>query len=115
MAILIMNGRGEALSGLVSHMLELMFLSGLLFRQVLWVCGAMMLIFVATSMYEGMGLAELLFEAVSPLMTVGIGGFVYYEMEKTSRRAFLERGQAASDGLTGLKNRRTFDEHLRRV
>lgn len=117
--IQMVGGRGEALSGFATHMLGLILLSGLLFRQVLWICGAMMLVFIGMALLQGIALITLLFDAVTPLMTVGIGGFVYYEIEKVSRRAFLEQGnaveQAANDVLTGLKNRRTFNEHLQRI
>ena len=43
-------------------------------------------------------------------------GFVALHLERTSRRSFLESHLIADlaqrDALTGLKNRRVFDEHL---
>ena len=45
-----------------------------------------------------------------------VGAIASYTFETTSRRHFLESGllreMAWRDGLTGLKNRRAFDEHL---
>jgi diguanylate cyclase (GGDEF)-like protein len=45
-----------------------------------------------------------------------IVGVAYFQQATRYRKAFLERGLiadlAARDGLTGLKNRRAFDEHL---
>lgn len=49
----------------------------------------------------------------------GIGGFCCYQLEYTVRRSFLESkvlGQLAErDGLTGLYNRRSFDEYIERI
>jgi len=48
-----------------------------------------------------------------------IGGLAFRNQGIRFRRTFLERGliaeMAARDGLTGLKNRRAFDEHLTRT
>jgi diguanylate cyclase (GGDEF)-like protein len=50
---------------------------------------------------------------------VVIGGIAFRHQGTRFRRTFLEHGviteMAARDGLTGLKNRRAFDEHLIRV
>jgi len=58
--------------------------------------------------------------ATSMLLVVnGIGGFCCYQLEYTVRRSFLESkvlGQLAErDGLTGLYNRRSFDEYIERI
>jgi diguanylate cyclase (GGDEF)-like protein len=49
-------------------------------------------------------------------MILTMVGFTYYQQAVRYRKGFLERGMiadlAARDGLTGLKNRRAFDEHL---
>jgi len=51
--------------------------------------------------------------------TALIGGLAFRQQGIRFRRTFLERGliaeMAARDGLTGLKNRRAFDEHLTRT
>jgi diguanylate cyclase (GGDEF)-like protein len=57
---------------------------------------------------------------VQPVGVIGvillIVGTAYFQQTLRVRKAFLERGLiadlAARDGLTGLKNRRAFDEHL---
>jgi diguanylate cyclase (GGDEF)-like protein len=47
-----------------------------------------------------------------------VGASVAFLQEKTSRMRFLEAGllreMVARDGLTGIQNRRTFDEHIQR-
>lgn len=58
--------------------------------------------------------------ATSMLLMVNvIGGFCCYQLEYTVRRSFLESkvlGQLAErDGLTGLYNRRSFDEYIERI
>jgi diguanylate cyclase (GGDEF)-like protein len=51
--------------------------------------------------------------------TALIGGLAFRHQGIRFRRSFLERGlideMAVRDGLTGLKNRRAFDEHLTRT
>src|SRR5262249_27210196 len=48
-----------------------------------------------------------------------IGGIAFRNQGIRFRRSFLERGlireMASRDGLTGLRNRRAFDEHLERA
>jgi diguanylate cyclase (GGDEF)-like protein len=53
------------------------------------------------------------------LLTSGITAFVYLDVEQSYRRNFLEDALigelVARDSLSGLMNRRAFDEHLLRV
>ena len=63
--------------------------------------------------------AESMFSISMLLIVNVIGGFCCYQLEHTVRRSFLESkvlGQLAErDGLTGVYNRRSFDEHLERI
>ncbi|NNM61643.1 MAG: GGDEF domain-containing protein [Steroidobacteraceae bacterium] len=59
------------------------------------------------------------YDALTLLMANLIGASVLYVHEKTSRGRFLEAGLlrelVARDGLTGIQNRRMFDQHIQRV
>jgi len=63
--------------------------------------------------------AETVFSISMLLIVNFIGGYCCYQLEHTVRRSFLESkvlGQLAEhDGLTGLYNRRSFDEHIERI
>jgi diguanylate cyclase (GGDEF)-like protein len=58
-------------------------------------------------------------DALAVLGTNLFGASVAYMHEKTSRKRFLEacllREMVARDGLTGIQNRRMFDQHIARV
>ena len=63
--------------------------------------------------------AELTYDAVTLLLAIVVGAAVGYNTEHTRRTAWLESRLldevAQRDGLTGLHNRRRFDEYLPRV
>lgn len=115
----ILGAHPEYLAPLVADAFAAYFFSGLLFRQAIIVTAlsAAALLFggwhftgtwapivsLGMHLYINMGMAA-------------IAGFAY---ERSARELFVEhsllREMAALDGLTGLKNRRSFDEHLERV
>jgi diguanylate cyclase (GGDEF)-like protein len=59
------------------------------------------------------------YDALSLVAANLIGASVAYMQERTSRSRFLEAGLlrelVARDGLTGIQNRRMFDQHIRRA
>ena len=75
--------------------------------------------------YLGVGTAlqlpgrEFAYNALAMVAANMFGASVVYMHEKTSRMRFLEacllREMVARDGLTGIQNRRMFDQHIQRV
>ncbi len=67
----------------------------------------------------GVNPAESVFSTSMLLLVNAIGAYCCYQLEHTVRRSFLESkvlGQLAErDGLTGLYNRRSFDEYMERI
>ena len=80
---------------------------------------------LVTFMYLAVGTALMLpgrefgHDALAVLGTNLFGASVAYVHEKTSRKRFLEacllREMVARDGLTGIQNRRMFDQHITRA
>jgi len=115
----LVDGRTEMLAGLAVNVIAAFFFSGLLFRQALVTCAVAIIAFAAAA--GAMHLPDILLVKSLVILTVTgvIGAIVARDAERTSRRSFLEgtliKQLAARDGLTGLMNRRAFDEHLLRV
>ncbi len=59
------------------------------------------------------------YDAIALVTANLLGASILYMHEKTSRTRFLEAGllreMVARDGLTGIQNRRMFDQHIQRV
>jgi diguanylate cyclase (GGDEF)-like protein len=112
----IATGQGEALAWLAAYSIGLLFLTGLRFGAAVQASLALILSFTMSLIWEGLPANGV----VQPVGVIGvillIVGTAYFQQTLRVRKAFLERGLiadlAARDGLTGLKNRRAFDEHL---
>lgn len=94
-------------------------LTGLQLRQSLLVNGAVLALLIASGWQQplsGIALASVIGNVAFAMFMAGV---VAVALEHSVRALYLENQRvaemAASDGLTGLKNRRAFDEHLRRV
>ena len=113
------EGRQDVLATLTTTLLGTLFLSGLLFRHAILNGVLMVVVFVVTALIMDMSVVTLGYSSVSALTALAVGGFVYYDMELTNRRAFLRQtiadSKANNDVLTGLANRRAFDEVLPRT
>jgi diguanylate cyclase (GGDEF)-like protein len=94
-------------------------LTGLQFRQSLLVNGAVLVLLMVNAWQQplpAIALASIIGHVAFAMFMAGV---VAVALERSVRALFLENQRvvemAASDGLTGLRNRRAFDEHLRRV
>ena len=92
------------------------FVLGLSFRSAVAGNVVAILFYVAAAIFKGMPGAELTYYVAMLVMTSVICAAGAYNLEHATRTAWLE-GQllaetALKDGLTGIANRRRFDEHL---
>jgi diguanylate cyclase (GGDEF)-like protein len=113
------TGAGEFFALLTPYSIGLYFLAGILYRAALQANIVMIVAFAATLIYLREPAAKIAELTAMLAATAVIGGLAFRHQGIRFRRSFLERGliaeMAARDGLTGLKNRRAFDEHLRRA
>ena len=118
-AQLVAEGSGSAMAFLTTLAFATFFLAGLLFYDALLVAGLGVVTFVAAGSYHGLGAESLAYDGTLLALVFGVSVFVAHGVEQSNRRFFLERGRlgdlAERDGLTTLRNRRAFDEHLTRV
>jgi len=95
------------------------FLTGLQFRRSLWVNGAALCVLVAYGYHQSWPATQVWPVVGHIAFAMVLAALVAMTLERSVRALYLENrrvGEMASrDGLTGLKNRRAFDEHLRRV
>ena len=118
-AQVVAEGGESSLAFLTTNAFATFFLAGLLFYDALLVAALGVLTFVVAGSYHGLPLDQLLYDGTLIALVAGVGTFIAYGVEESNRRFFLERGRlgdlAERDGLTGLRNRRAFDEQLLRV
>jgi diguanylate cyclase (GGDEF)-like protein len=118
-ALEIHAGHDEDLAALSVNLLGVFFFAGLLFRQALLACACMFVTFAFTAAAAHLAAAIFLKSMVVMAVTGGIAVIVYRDVEQSYRRSFLEgaliRELATRDSLSGLMNRRAFDDHLTRI
>src|ERR1700722_18552888 len=118
-ALALIIGRGEQLASLTVNLVAVFFFTGLMFRQALFTAIVMLIVFAAAAIAVNLPFAMVLKSMAIMLLTSGITAFVYLDVEQSYRRNFLEDALigelVARDSLSGLMNRRAFDEHLLRV
>jgi diguanylate cyclase (GGDEF)-like protein len=104
---------------LTSYSIAIYFLGGQMFREALIANALMILAHGTTLAYAGEPTESIIYYTCVLTITAAVGAFVYSGVERQLRTSFLERGlmgeMAARDGLTGLKNRGAFDDHLPRM
>jgi diguanylate cyclase (GGDEF)-like protein len=112
-------GRGAELSALTTTLVAISFFSGLMFRQALLPTAATLLSFFTTSIVIGVPLGDAGGNMLVLTLTAGISLLVGRDIDCSYRKSFLEsaiiRELVARDGLSGLMNRRSFDDHLCKV
>jgi diguanylate cyclase (GGDEF)-like protein len=95
------------------------FMGGLVFYHALAANVVVMLVYVAVGTALMLPDREFSYDALAILAANLFCASVVYMHEKTSRLRFLEAGilreMVARDGLTGIQNRRMFDQHIQRV
>jgi diguanylate cyclase (GGDEF)-like protein len=118
-APLIGDGHDEELANLTVYVIAAFFFSGLMFRTALCAAVAIIASFSATALALGLVSAVFLKGLLVLGFTAAMSATVYYDVERSARRSFLEDALIAEmierDGLTGLMNRRALDGYLLRV
>jgi diguanylate cyclase (GGDEF)-like protein len=95
------------------------FMGGLIFYHALAANMVVMLVYVAVGTALMLPDREFSYDALAMVAANLFCASVVYMHERTSRIRFLEacilREMVARDGLTGIQNRRMFDQHIQRV
>ena len=95
------------------------FMGGLIFYHALAANMIVMLVYLVAGTSLQLPSHEFAYDAMAMVATNLFGASIVYMHEKTSRIRFLEacllREMVARDGLTGIENRRMFDQHIHRV
>ncbi|HTW73524.1 MAG TPA: diguanylate cyclase [Steroidobacteraceae bacterium] len=112
------NGVGQMIGVLTINVIAVFFFAGLLFRAALLATGAILVAFTAAAVYYGGPGA--IAPSLPMLLLIAIIGIVgYRDIERSYRHNFLESALMAElvarDELSGLMNRRAFDEHMLRL
>jgi diguanylate cyclase (GGDEF)-like protein len=95
------------------------FMGGLIFYHAVAANAIVMFVYLAAGTALQLPGREFAYDAMAMIAANLFGASVVYMHEKTSRMRFLEacllREMVARDGLTGIQNRRMFDQHIQRV
>lgn len=114
-----LHGASYVLAGVVLVNLYATLLLGLLFGVALTAASVLMGVHVGLGLLVGLPLDELLYMTAILGAASVIGGITAYNLEHAHRTGFLEtrllNELAERDGLTGLYNRRMFDDFIRRL
>jgi diguanylate cyclase (GGDEF)-like protein len=114
-----LGGISTLFPSLMITILFIYLLSGLIFYHAVATNVFVMFVFLAVGTALNLPGREFSHDALAVLGTNLFGASVAYMHEKTSRKRFLEacllREMVARDGLTGIQNRRMFDQHITRV
>jgi diguanylate cyclase (GGDEF)-like protein len=112
-------GRGELFAVLTTWSLGLYYLCGILFSSALLANLVLLVSFGVAMSLSGEPAAHVAYLISFLSGVAAIGGIAFRNQGSRFRRSFLANcfvaELAARDGLTGLKNRRAFDEHLVRT
>jgi diguanylate cyclase (GGDEF)-like protein len=113
------RGAAEEMGGLMLLLIATFFFVGMLFRAALIASLAILIGFTTAAAINGVSLPLLLKCVLFLAIGTTLGIAICRDVERSYRKRFLEQSLINElvdrDGLTGLKNRRAFDEHLLRV
>jgi diguanylate cyclase (GGDEF)-like protein len=114
-----LGGISTLFPSLMITILFIYLMSGLIFYHAVAANVLVMFMYLAVGTALMLPGHEFSHDALAILGTNLFGASVAYMHEKTSRKRFLEacllREMVARDGLTGIQNRRMFDQHIARV
>ncbi|MGI9292294.1 MAG: GGDEF domain-containing protein [Gammaproteobacteria bacterium] len=109
-------GQGYYFAGQIGWIFIIWSMLGLMFTTAAGLCAVISLIYLVCATYVGLPSEQVFFEGFMLLNVNLLGGYSCYKYEYATRRTFLESHMleelAERDGLTGLYNRRAFDEHM---
>jgi diguanylate cyclase (GGDEF)-like protein len=115
-AIAVAGGHYEQLGNLMVILFGGFFFAGLLLPQAVLATISTMLAFGYAAYWVGLPFALCMKSTAIMAVAAGIAAFVYRDVERAYRRNFLESALIGElvvrDGLSGLMNRRAFDEHF---
>lgn len=107
------------ISAVVIATIYIYILLGMLLNAALAASMLVALCYAVAANLGGMPLPQMLIDMGMLAFTNVIGAMVCYTLERANRTHFLEERllieTASRDGLTGIHNRRVFDEHLERI
>jgi diguanylate cyclase (GGDEF)-like protein len=113
------DGQYEVLILFALQIVAIFQFTGLLYRTALVTCIAMVATFAAGTVIWSLPPDAAIKYVVTMGITTLIGAVTFRDAELLSRRQYLEGKLLTEllerDPLTGLKNRRSFDEHLQRI
>jgi diguanylate cyclase (GGDEF)-like protein len=112
-------GQGYYFAGQIGWIFIIWSMLGLMFSAAAGLCAVVSMIYLGCAAYVGLPAEQIFFEGFMLLNVNLLGGYSCYKIEYAARRTFLESRILAQlaerDGLTGLYNRRAFDEYMERV
>jgi diguanylate cyclase (GGDEF)-like protein len=113
------GGHPEELAYISTNLITVFFMTGLLFRQAAFTAIAILVVFTAAASVFGLPAGTVLEFSGFLALTGTMASIAHRSVEQSNRRSFLEAGLicelATRDGMTGLLNRRSFNEQLARV
>ena len=111
-----LDGQVRELASLMLILSGGFFFAGLMLRQAFLAAAFTLFVFAYAAHAAGMPSATLLEDMTILTLASGIAAIVYRDVEQSYRRNFLQAALigelAARDDLSGLMNRRAFDEHI---
>jgi diguanylate cyclase (GGDEF)-like protein len=115
----IVAGQFEQFAAFTVALIAASFFVGLKFREAVLTTICILISFAVAGVVVGLPTVPLLKCMAVLVVTAVLVTIICRDVEKSSRREFLEHALVAQlllrDSLSGLKNRRAFDEHLTRV